>query len=543
MEPDRPWLPELGCLPPEHPFNKQWDVFNCRKKILLVCGSRLSGKTFAVLHRVWRHLWETPGARVAVFAKSKGLAKDGGSWQDLIERTGPEWMESGMVGQHGMPIEYTTKDGEGVPGPKQDPQTRTATFRIRNYFGGESECKLFSIDNDAEVASKVKNKSFSMIYFIELSMFKDKRILAVTLPCLRLAHLQPKNNGPDLYNQWIADTNPDEDLGAASWFYQEFYVDRLKKRGDSAEDRDLTAYFSNMEVIEMHLEDNPHITRDQVIILKGSCMGDQALYDSYVLGIHGEGGAKRNKFFAKDFIRSVHVVGGTDDPDDTDQIAVSDLTRTLFGGWDVGASVNHAAVVLDKRMVKLKLPDAPAGQPPPDAPEVSCWSVLDEVVSINERIGLYDFTQEFMRKQREIEARAGRQFDWMHWADDSAINVWRPSSESFDYIEILAASHNQIRLQGVEKPSGSVKARVRWIQKLLRENRLYVSARCVKVIAMLEACRRGDTEKDYVNNDEFRHVFDALSYPIYMECRGELLDEAYSRPRSNQRKIPSVVSV
>ncbi|NQU81275.1 MAG: hypothetical protein HQ543_07125, partial [Bacteroidetes bacterium] len=103
----------------------------------------------------------------------------------------------------------------------------------------------------------MKNKEFSMIWFIELSMFKDRRILSVTLPSLRLKHLRPKHGEPDTNHQWIADTNPDEELGNKSWFYDEWYVRRLKDftKSDNKKERDrgeqINSYYRNFGLIEM----------------------------------------------------------------------------------------------------------------------------------------------------------------------------------------------------------------------------------------------------------------------------------------------------
>lgn len=518
--------PSLGCQPPDHPFNKQWQIFNSRARILLVSGSRLSGKTWAVLHRVVRHLWETPGARVGIFAKSKGLAKEGGSWQDLCERTIPEWVNAGLVTPTGMPFEITTKDKDGTPGPKTDGETRSAYIRVRNYYGGESEARLFSIDNDHDVASKVKNKSFSMIYFIELSMFKDRRILSTTLLQLRMPHLKPKKGEPDIYHQWIADTNPDEDLGDQSWFYDEFYRKRMATR--DPKDR-LGQYYDWMEVVEMFTNDNPYATEQERIILEGSCEGDPALFDSYVLGIHGQAGRKRDRWFAPWFSKNAHVIGGGEG--EGDQIDVQKSSVVAYGGWDIGSSVNHAAVLLDRWYVQVDtgLKDS-NGQP--IFREVSYWGVLDEVVSINERIGLGELTQEVMRKMQAIERAHGGALHWIHWSDDSALNVWRASSSTYDYLEVMAASNDQITLQGAEKPDGSVRSRVQILQRLLKENRIFISARCEKVIAMLEGCQKGEKDKEYVRWDEHKHVFDALTYPLFMESREELFDLASKRPRA-----------
>lgn len=506
------WTPQL--------FGRQIEIFNCRKRVLLVCGSRKAGKSWAICHRICRHLWETPGASIGFFAKSVKLAKDGGMWQDLLSYGLPEWIASGIVGQTGQPFEITTIDSSGNPGPKQDAQTRTAYFRIRNMYGGESECKLFSIEHDHEVGSKVHSKRFSMIFFSELWMFKDKKVLAATLPALRMPHLMPQPGQPDLWHQWMADTNPDPELGCKSWFYDVWYKERLDPNHKYPKVRD------NLELIEMFIEDNPYATDYDREELATFCAGDDCLYDSYVRGVHGEGASKRDRFFAGVFDKTVHVIGNAADPDE-DQIDVHASSDILLTGWDLGGR-NHAACILEPWFRTVETLRGPVVR--------ACFSVLDELLVLGEAIGLDDFTVEFMRKMEKLEDKTGRtDLKWLHFSDDSATTVWRPSSQSYDCMEIEAASGGKIILKGVSKPAGSVEARVRIIKQLLRQKRLWISARCEYVIEMILNLRRGDTDREYVMGDKYKHMFDALTYPLYVRVIDELLDNA--DPRASSKKV------
>lgn len=447
-----------------------------------------------------------------MFAKSVKLAKDGGSWQYLLEICMPEWLNAKLVGQDGQPFEFLTRDAEGVPGPKVDSNTRTAYFRIRNWYGGSSECQLFSIDNIGEIASKVKNKYFSGMYFIELSNWEDQRVLSMTLPSLRLGHLIPTKGQPDIYHQWMADTNPHEDLGANSWFYKLWYLERNKPPvGDSEDDRERAEFLSYLDVINIHWKDNPFATREQILGLKYSCGDDRAVYESHYLGIHGEGGVKKEKHFSTFFIRSKHVVGGGED--EGDQIDIHKSSSGLYSGWDLG-NVNHAVVLLDKwpRVI--------------NDTEVMCWSVLDELVYIGEQVSLADFALEILAKMDALNRPGQKAYEWLNWSDDSAINVFRPTTGSYDYKEILAATRGRIYLHGVKKPHGSVQVRVRIVKHLLKENRLFISSRCTHVIDMLENLRKAEDE--YIVRDKHIHVFDGMSYPLLEEMQEELLSEAFT---------------
>lgn len=509
--------------PWERLFGKQLDIFNSRARILLVSGSRKSGKTFGLLERIVRHMWETPGARVGVFAKSKGLAKEFGSWQDLTEKHVPGWIGIESALDPKIIFEITTVNSEGVPGVKQDGQTRTAFFRVRNMYGGESEARLFSIEHDHEVEAKVKNKVFSLIYFIELSNFQDKRILTVTLQQLRMDHLRPKDGKQDVMHQWAGDTNPDVELGNRSWIYKTFYVDRNKK--DMTEKEKM--FYGSMQVIELFHGENPHITQQEIVELEISCEDDPALNDSYVKGIWGDGAQQRGKLLAPWFIRNFHVVGGGEG--EGDQIDVRPGTVMLWGGWDLG-NVNHAVVLLDMWFVNISGVDR------------RHWAVLDEKWTINEKIDLVDFTHDIVEKMDHLNTINKKTYDWKHWSDIDAIKLWNPSAAAYDYQIVQAASHGKIVLQGVAKPEGSVRSRVWILKRLLKEKRLFISARCTRTIEMIENLRRGDG-KDYVHQDEYKHLFDCLTYPLLMESEVEMLEESMSRPSASERQAPTLVSV
>ena len=186
------WYPSL--------FPKQVEIYNDYHRYLLISGPRKSSKTIGVLHKVVKHMWETPYpfAMVGMFEKFLKTAKRG-VWEDLMRFVLPEWLESGI----GM--KFTTKDGSGRPGPRVDPITDDIFFRVTNYWGEEAELRLASLKSDDDVEAKVKSTRFSMLYFSELSNFKHRNVFVTSIPQLRMMHLDRK------YHQWIADTNPSED--------------------------------------------------------------------------------------------------------------------------------------------------------------------------------------------------------------------------------------------------------------------------------------------------------------------------------------------
>lgn len=511
-------------LPWETLFPRQIDLFNtgieddtshlhpnCPPSVL-VDGPRKSSKTIGVCHRILRHLWETPGARVALIVKTTGSATDGGVWLDLVDIVMPQWLESNFG------FEYTTFDKDGNAGPKTDSKTRTIYFKVRNAFGGESELRLLSLQHDHEVKPRLKSSRFSAIWFSELSNFKDPNVFRVSWQQLRMYHLKPWQH------LWIGDTNPSED-GEDSWIYNLWYKRRTEILATNDKDKPNDEFALSLRKVTFVLKDNLLLTEAERQVLRqlyaddpGECARE---YDGQWVKGHGN----RGKHFSDLYSPSIHLIGDDESP----MIELHRETETLYSGWDLGAAVNHAAVIMEKRLIR-----SPDGER-----EWPVFSVLDELLYTDEQKTTAELGLEMLEKMNAIEQEYGHAFTWVHYSDDTAINVWRPTSGTFDYLEILSVTDNKIRLLGVPKPMGSVQARVRLLRRLLREHRFYVSSGCKGVISMLENCRKGTTNRDYVEWNEWKHMFDAVTYVLFMECAADL-EQILLRPNA---RIPTDLSM
>jgi phage terminase large subunit len=489
------WIPRLAP--------KQVDLFNCFDRAVLVSGPRKTGKTIAIGHRICRHLWETPGARVAIFSKTIKNATDGGIWDDLIKIIVPEWIDSNIG------FEYTTHDSKGIPGPRSDTKTKTLYFKVKNHFGGESELKLFSLDYDKDVEAKVKGTRFSMMWFSELSLFEDKNVFKVSLLQLRMTHLRRDQH------MWIADTNP-SDQGEDSWIYEYWYRNRMKKWDKDKDQK----FWNQLALHEIFLPDNPFNTDDDVDELEALYADDPDGYERNVQGKWVKSGSSKGKHFSGVFNEYTHVIGGGDDGDAID---ISPNTIDLFTGWDIG-DVNHSAHILEKLLVNDK----------------PLWLVHDEQVVIGDHVSTTDFTLEFLDKMDKLQEYYKKDFLWRHWSDDSAINAYRASSGSYDYLDVLAASQNRIMLEAAIKPDGSVRTRVKLLRQLLRENRIFVAARCKATIRMLKECKKGSAENKFVEHNEHKHPFDSLTYPLLMESIEDLVMVSHRPTARKDGKRPPI---
>lgn len=483
------WIPRLS--------EKQIEVFNCYKRFILVSGPRKSGKTIGVIHRIIRHMWETPNARVAIVSKTKTAAKEGGVWDDFNQIVIPEWREN-CPG-----FEYATRNRDNQPGPHTIGDTRTPHFSILNAHGGESSAILLSLDVDAEVEQKLKQKRFSCIYFPELSVFHDRKVFTISMQQLRM-------DLPRESHMWIADTNPAE-AGEEHFAFKMWFLERTQKDHPDPE------YQKDFALIEIFIDDNPFLSpKDKQEIYNAHRHSPEMLDRMY----YGKWTASSTEGFFKDVFRpSIHILGNVDPPneDDWETILPTKETLRLYVGWDIGFK-NHSIHVVAKR-------------------ETIGWSefdVIDEVISIDEsdadgrRVTIADLAYRFMERKTYWEKIIGHPIEWVHWSDSSALDQYRPYAEgTCDALEISKCTNGEVELQAAPKYSGSVPQRIDRVQKILSENRLFVSAQCFRTIAMLRKLRRAKSGAKIVARTEagHEHVFDSLSYILVAESNRDAMDQ------------------
>jgi len=473
---------------------KQLEIFNCSKRYLLVSGPRYSSKTIGVLHRLVRHCWETKGGRVGVFCKTIRNAKSG-VWSDLTDLIIPEWEEN-LDG-----FEITVK-------PKVDGVTKMNFMKVANMHGGETEIQLHSLDVDHDIEEKIKGTRFSMIFFSELSNFKDSCVFSISKGQLRLPGLDYHRH------QWIGDTNPAEE-GTTSWIYKLWYEEPFQ------EDHPDPEYAEQFKIIESMIHDNPYLSEHDRKDLIATFRPDPELYDRYVLGKWTA--SSTDSHFGKVFKTPLHVVGNTDSPieEEWEVILPSDNCTELIGGWDLGDR-NHAFHIMEKVRTMNGVR----------------WAVLDELVVLHADVSLEDFTGEAMDRIEQIEGHIGKPVRWTHWSDMSAMNRFRAAGNTYDHRVVAAASDGKINMIGAPKFAGSVRQRVKLIKDLLMLNRLHISAHCHRTIDMMKFLRKGKSVGQYVINDDNKHSFDSLSYALIGEMSADL--EISNDPKSGRIGLTAV---
>lgn len=474
----------------------------------------INHNTIGVVHRVTRHLWETPHAVVGVFSKILRTAKDTGVWQDFLKIVLPEWMGRTidadgnetyvpvLYNQYGQPFEFLTKDSNGVPGPKSDSVTRSMFFTVRNRWGGASKLMLFSLDNENEATARLKGTRFSMIYVPELSEFETDVMYKHGSQQLRIGAFKDQ--------QWIADTNPSHE-GEDSWIWKFWYRDRIQV------DYPEPLVQKEIGLIEVFLHDNPSLDPFALASLRQAYGKDPSEFERNIHGLWVKGSGKIRKVFADIFNEKIHVI--------PDYIDVN-LTSDLFTGWDLG-EVNNAVVMVEKRIIIR------AGK------EVVIWLVFEEIISIDAPISIRTFVDMYMDSLQKIEQFYGKKLLFRtHYSDDSAINKYRPGSDSYDYLTVREITNGEVELEGVYKPDGSIAARVRLIRQLLFENRLFFGSNCEDCIGAMKNMMSGDNNKPISKNSRYKHSLDAFSYIIFAESIADM--DLAGQPKSRGDKLISV---
>lgn len=474
------WIPRLSP--------RQLQIFNTRRRYVLCSGPRYSGKTIGVLHRIIRHAWETPDARVAMFARTVKNAKSG-VWADI---TGPiihEWLDAELASEHAE-FEYT------VP-PKIDGATRMHYFRIRNYWGGESEVQLHSLDFDGDIEEKVFATRYSLIYFSELQHFNDPAIFRTAIQQLRMPALR--------FDQhlWIADTNP-PDVGQEHFAYQIWFVERIQQNSPDPE------FQQDLDLIEFTIEDNIYGDPRAIAALKATYRYDQEGWNRFILGKWNRITDKSLKHFGSVFSRELHVAGHTNgEQADWEYLNPTEETTELITGWDLG-HLNHAFHILNRRL---------------DAQGNSQWDILDELVSVGEKVFVDEFAGTAIEKIEAMEKLIGNTITWRHWSDTSAFRFNAGGMDDMDAAIVERVSRGRIRfLPAISARShGALRKRVALVRQLLGAKRIMVSAHCVKTIEMFEELRKGAKELDYImRGDPNKHPFDSMTYAIYSEMLEDL---------------------
>lgn len=482
--PDGYWLPPI-C-------KKQYEVFEDNHRFLLIEGPVMTGKTIAIEHKILRHAYDNPGARVGIFAKTTKTGKSGGPYQHLTEVVIPIWLKAGI----GFKI---------IQQPKVTGDTRQNMFIVQSRFGPPSEVLLHSLEYAPEAEEKLKSTSYSMLWFSEVDQIApksgppperdDRQVFATAQARLRMEHI------PYEAHQIIMDCNPPE-AGDEHWLHDIFFKE--KERRDHPD----PIYQEQIGRIHFSVEDNPFLDPRQIANIKNQFAFRQSLYDRFYLGLWKQD--NMGGHFHEMFKPEIHVLGKVECPKEEREVIIpTPSVKVMISGFDEGDK--HNAFVVGEKLETREGDKV-----------ITKFAILDELVVHDKEMPLRVFIEgmvELVTKwDNFIKEKYNRAVQWRHWSDEVAFTHFKSAAEAYTYMIVRNYSGGKINLKPAPKYKGSIRDRVQIIQQLLFENRIYFSAQLNECITMLKVLRKGNTVADYAAPPKHTHIFDALTYMIQSEA-------------------------
>lgn len=494
-----PWKPPIS--------EKQATILADDHKYLLVSGPRESTKTVGCSADVVNRAFYTPRASVAIVAISQTNATDRGIWDRISTE------ERDFSGKAVGTVQQWVDGGFGlkwVQKPRMTPHTHKPYLKITDYWGGTSTIQVYSLQNEKDVEEIFKNLEFTMIFITELSNFKRRFTFDTLSKCLRGA------GRPESHFRFLADTNP-SDEGQDSWIHKLWYQDRVAPWNE-----DQKHFYNQFGLIEFTVDDNCYYSREKKLEMKAQWSYDQNLYARMY-----EGKWIRNSSsgFFQDVFRPNHIKGDlptASDPNPEEMTTQEGCTE-LMTSCDLGSGVNSAAHIIEPYWSGGKM----------------CFKILDELISVGEKVSTEEFTEVWLEKKRFWEKEAGGRVFWSHWGD-SDIHKYEAAADTTRHKIVYSISKGEIYIQGVKKGQNSVMGRFNMLRQLFYENRLFISARCIQTIEALRNIKReARTEFKPLNKEinpasPWKHAIDSFSYGIRMKLANELDNEMVI----NTRRMP-----
>ncbi len=473
---DKPWTPSLNPT--------QQLIFDDPTRYILCYGERGSGKSIGALHKLVRHCYENFNALGVIVVGVKRQALEGGAWHKLLVDILPQW-------------------AEGVGLKATDTKTNTAKddfIYVSNRFGGWSKILLLSMPVDNFIRDRAKGLEPSFLLVEEIQTLQSDQYFSVLVQQLGR---RPNISGPQ---QYVATCNPE---GPSHWVYKRFFQFPI-----DAETGVINPLYKSYHVpIVENTKNLPEGYYDNVI---EAVRDDPIEYRRMVLGewVDRPSG---DAIFRTSFNEGLHLRGDVA----TGQRIIPRAGHEVVLGYDLGTA-NSAIVFLQHIPTKDK----------------DLWLVFDEMAYTDAYIDYPTLVPAIMRRLDFWNKTAKTTFTVSHISDSSAFNMFRATHGTYDALEVERISTEAakdfpdvkpIHMTECPKFQGSVPARVKTVMKYLQQERLLISASCVKLKDMflhLECEKMND--KKYSPDLPFQpkrckhlHIFDAMSYALFYHELGQ----------------------
>lgn len=165
-------------------------------------------------------------------------------------------------------------------------------------------------------------------------------------------------------------------------------------------------------------------------------------------------------------------------------------------------------------------------------------------MSVKQEVSIPAVAEEALSIIEALETHVGHQLNLERaWSDRSSIEKYQATGDTYPHLQVHAATNGRIFLRGVPKAQGSVRVRVQLFKLLLAQGRIHISAHCRWAIQMCKDLKKGTARLHYVVPDENKHVFDAITYALLMECSDELDSFVPTASGPRQVRAPLMVQV
>lgn len=476
VETKEPWVPILNPT--------QQLIFDDPTRFILCYGERGSGKSIGALHKLVRHCYENFNALAVIVVGVKRQALEGGAWHKLLVDILPQW-------EAGVGLKAT------------DTKTNTAKddfIYVSNRFGGWSKILLLSMPVDNFIRDRAKGLEPSHLLVEEIQTLQSDQYFSVLVQQLGR---RPNITGPQ---QYVATCNPE---GPSHWVYKRFFQFPLDS--ESGKWNPLYKYY-HVPIIE-NVKNLPEGYYENVI---EAVRDDPIEYRRMVLGewVDRPSG---DSIFRATFNESLHVKGDVE----RRQRILPRAGHDIILGYDLGTA-NSAIVFLQNIPTKDR----------------DLWIVFDEMAYTDAYIDYPTLVPAILRRIAFWNQTCKTVFNVSHISDASAFNQFRATHGTYDYLEVERISQaiakdfpdtKPFKMIECPKFQGSVPARVKTVMKYLQQDRLVISASCVKLKDMflhLECEKMND--KKYSPDLPFQpkrskhvHIFDAMSYALFYHELGQ----------------------
>lgn len=464
------WVPSLNPT--------QLDIYNNdSSRFILGYGERGSGKSVGMLHKVVKHCYNEFNALAAIVVGIKRTAIEGGAWHKLLFDVLPQW-KAGVGLSHTDSKQSTTKDDYVF---------------VSNKYGGWSRIVLISMPVESFVRERARGLEFSTVFVDEGSTLESDIYFS--------ALVQQLGRRPNIIGQqqYLCATNPE---GPSHWLYKRFF-DKPRKEDGSWDKRYATYHVP----ISENLGNLPEGYYENVL---EAVSDDHTEYRRLVLGewVDRPSGEAMFKGY---FNEALHMRGdalkGTR--------ILPKVGYDLILGYDLGTA-NSSISFLQNIPTREK----------------DVWLAFDEMVYTDAYIPYTQLVPAIMRRIAFWNKTCGTKFSTIHISDSSAFNMFRATDGTYDALEVERLSTEMqkdfpdvdaFRMIPCPKYNGSVAARVKTVMKFLGQDRLLVSASCLKTKQMFMNLEpEKPKEGKYMPESPFApkrckhlHVFDSLSYALF----------------------------